>query len=371
MPETNIAEIDKNLVVATTIDVPDLELHDIRKPPFQIYGLYNPLAEPVFKRMPTEVAEKVNDGVLKLHTHTAGGRVRFATDSPYIVIKAVMPKITHFSHMPLTGSSGFDLYIDTDDGSESVYHRTFVPPHRMTDGYESKVEINAPGMHCYTVNFPLYNPVDALYIGIAKGSGLSAGAPYRDYPPVVYYGNSVTQGGCASRPGNSFEAMVGRALNLDHVNLGFSGSGLAEDTIVAYMAGMKMSAFVADYDHNALTVEHLRNTHCKMYRAIRAAHPHLPILLLSRPDFYYHNKYIGGAEKSIERRRVILDTYNYAIDQGDRSIYFIDGERLHTGTYADCCTVDGGHPNDLGFMMMAEQIGGVLRRILREGKLQK
>lgn len=371
MPDLDIEKVDRNLAVAASVNAPDLELHDVRNAPFQIYGLYNPLTEPVFKRMPTAVAERTNDGVLSLHTHTAGGRVRFATDSPYIVIKAVMPKVTHFSHMPLTGSSGFDLYIDTDDGSESVYHRTFVPPYNMTDGYESKVEINAPGMHCYTVNFPLYNRVNALYIGIAKGSRLEVGAPYRDLPPVVYYGNSVTQGGCASRPGNCFEAMIGRALNLDHINLGFSGSGCGEDAIVEYMAGLEMSAFVCDYDHNALTAEHLQNTHCKLYKTIRAAHPQLPIILLSRPDFYYHNKYIGGAENSIARRRVILDTYNYAIDQGDKNIYFIDGERLHIGTYADCCTVDGGHPNDLGFMMMAEQIGGVLRRCLREGKLQK
>ena len=369
MADFDIASVDKNLAVASKVNAPDLKLYDVREAPFQIYGLYNPSTEPVFKRMPTNVAEKTSDGVLSLHTHTAGGRVRFATDSPYIVIKAVMPKVSHFPHMPLTGTSGFDLYIDTDDGTESVFHRTFVPPYDMTDGYESKVEINAPGMHCYTINFPLYNRVTALYVGVAADARLEAGAPYRDLPPVVYYGNSITQGGCASRPGNSYEAMIGRALNLDHINLGFSGSGCAEEAIVNYMAGLKMSALVADYDHNALTAEYLQGTHCKMYRAIRAAQPQLPIIFISRPDFYYHNKYIGGAENSIARRRVILETYNYDIYQGDQNVYFIDGERIHTGTYADCCTVDGGHPNDLGFMMMAEQIGGVLRRCLRDGKL--
>ena len=369
MADFNIADIDKNLEIATKVNAPDLELHDVRKPPFQIYGLYNPLTEPDFKRMPTEVAANVSEGVRKLSLHTAGGRVRFSTDSPYIVIKAVMPKITHFSHMPLTGSSGFDLYIDAPDGSASAFHRTFVPPYNMTDGYESKVMINRPGKRCFTIHFPLYNPVTALYVGVAKGSVLEEGAPYRDLAPIVYYGSSITQGGCASHPGNCYQNMISRALGVDHINLGFSGSGLAEDVMVNYMTGLSMSAFVSDYDHNALTADHLQNTHFKMYQAIREKHPHIPYIMISRSDFYYDNIYIGGAESSIRRREVIWDSYRRAVAQGDQNVYFIDGERIHTGTYGDCCTVDGGHPNDLGFQLFAEQIGDVLRRCLREEKM--
>ena len=205
---------------------------------------------------------------------------------------------------------------------------------------------------------------------IAKGSVLEAGAPYRDVAPIVYYGNSITQGGCASRPGNSYQNILSRQLGIDHVNLGFSGSGLAEDAMANYLASLSMSAFVCDYDHNALTPEHLQNTHYKLYKTIRQKHPDVPYIMISRPDFYYDNIYIGGAENSIKRRRIILDSYHAAIDSGDSNVYFIDGERIHTGTYGDCCTVDGGHPNDLGFALFAEQIGDVLRRSLREGKLK-
>ena len=368
MADLNIESVDKNLAVSSKIDAPDVELHDVRKAPFQIYGLYNPLTEPVFKRLPTEVAEKTSNGVLSLHTHTAGGRVRFSTDSPYIVIKAVMSKVTHFSHMPLTGTSGFDLYIDAPDGSTSAYHRTFVPPFDMTDGYESKVIVNRPGKHCFTIHFPLYNRLTALYVGVAKGSVLEQGAPYRDLPPIVIYGNSVTQGGCASRPGNAYSNMVTRALGIDHINLGFSGSGCGEQAIADYMAGLKMSAFVSDYDHNALTPEDLQKTHYNLYRTIRAQHPHIPYIMISRTDFYFDNLYIGGEENSIIRRRIILDSYQAAIDAGDRNVYFLDGERVFTGSYGDCFTVDGGHPNDLGFMLYAEQISDILRRCLREEK---
>ena len=363
MASSDIASIDQNLAVAAAVDVPDLCLHDVRKPPFQLYGLYEPQSEPVFKRMPTAVAQTVSEGVKNLHLHTAGGRVRFSTNSPYVVIKAVMPTVTHFSHMPMTGASGFDLYIDSANGRESIYRGTFVPPHNMTNGYESKLSLGEGGSLRYvTINFPLYNAVDALYIGIAKDAFLGEGAPYRSLAPVVYYGSSITQGGCASRPGNAYEAMVSRALQIDHVNLGFSGNGKAEDAMVAYLTGLDMSAFVCDYDHNAPDPAYLLATHRKMYDTIRAARPELPYIMLSRPDFFKSD----GAKSSIARRNIIADTFRYAKGRGDQNVYFIDGEGLFRGAFEDSCTVDNTHPNDLGFSKMAEAVTCVLRRVLRD-----
>ncbi|MBQ8357327.1 MAG: hypothetical protein IJX39_05900 [Clostridia bacterium] len=361
MATFDISSLDQNLAVAAKVKAPDLELHDVRKPPFQIYGLYNPLTEPVFKRMPTEVAATVSAGVKALHLHTAGGRVRFSTDSPYIVIKAIMSGVSRMSHIPLSGSSGFDLCLDSPDGRESRYHRTFIPPVDMKEGYESKIPLPGKGLRYVTINFPLYNVVDALYVGVAKGSTLGAGAPYRNDKPVIYYGSSITQGGCASRPGNAYQAMVSRALNLDFVNLGFSGNGKAEDTMLDYMAGLEMCMFVSDYDHNAPDAEHLRNTHQKLYDAIREKHPDIPYIMLSRPDFL-------ASAHGAERRLVIQNTYHHALDKGDRNVYYIDGESLFRGQFEDCCTVDGTHPNDLGFSMMASALTCVMRRILQEGK---
>jgi len=365
MADFDIASIDKNLEVANKVNAPDLQLYDVRKAPFDIYGLYSPRTKSTFRRIPENIAAAVSEQVLHLHTHTAGGRVRFATDSPDIVIEAVMPQITRFAHMPLTGSSGFDLYIDSPDGYESLYYKTFTPPVKMTDGYESKLTFSEGGTHYVTIHFPLYNEVSDLFIGIAKDATLGEGAPYRDLPPVVYYGSSITQGGCASRPGNAYEAMVARMLQLDFINLGFSGSGKAEDAIVQYMAGLKMSAFIADYDHNAPNIAYLQATHQKMYDAIRERNPDLPYVMISRPDYFPNEK------DSIARRRVVIDTYHYAIAKGDQKVYYIDGGAIFRGPFEDACTVDGCHPNDLGFSKMAEAVCAVLKRALRDGKLLK
>ena len=365
MSNQKIENLDKNLAVAASVNAENLCLHDVRKAPFRIYGLYEPTTEPEFKRMPDAVAATVSAGVKNLARHTSGGRVRFSTDSPYIVIKAEMPTVGHMSHMPLTGSAGFDLYVDSDDGRESLFLRTFVPPYTMTNGYESKILTYSDTVRNYTIHFPLYNPLTNLYVGVKEGSYLGEGAAYRDLDPVVYYGSSITQGGCASRPGNAYQAMIARQLGIDFVNLGFSGNGRGEDTMLDYLAGMKMSAFVSDYDHNAPNEEHLAATHYKLYEAIRATHPNIPYVMLSRPDYHHDYPLLAGPKSSINRRRVILDTFHKAFDSGDRNVYFIDGESLFRGPFEDSCTVDGCHPNDLGFSKFAEAIGAVLKRALR------
>ena len=362
MTDFNIESVDQNFAVAKAVNAPDLELHDVRKPPFQLYGLYNPTTEPIFKRMPTEVAEQVSEGVVHLHKQTAGGRVRFSTDSPYIVIKAVMKSISRMRHMPMSGSTGFDLYLDTPDG-ESIHYRSFIPGQDVEGGFESKVEVKLGGLRYFTINFPLYNDVKELYIGVAKGSKLGEGVLYRNEAPIVFYGSSITQGGCAARPGNCYTAIVSRALNMDHINLGFSGNGKAEDVMVDYLKSLNMSVFVCDYDHNAPDENHLRATHQKMYDAIRAVHPDIPYIMLSRPDYYYHNTLEHGHDKSVWRRQVILDTFHYAMSKGDKHVYFIDGESL---LRTDGCTVDGCHPTDLGFYFMAQAVLPVVRRALME-----
>ena len=116
MAEFDIAKVDKNFAVECKITEPDMKLYDIRQKPFQIYGLYDPQNQSAFKRLPDEVAMNVNEGVKGLYLQPAGGRVRFCTDSRYVVLKAVMPSLHPMSHMPATASMGFDLYIDSEDG---------------------------------------------------------------------------------------------------------------------------------------------------------------------------------------------------------------------------------------------------------------
>ena len=129
---TDISKVDKNFIVDTKIDKADIKFYNVTEAPFKVYGVYHTGER--FVRLPGEVAKKVSSGVYSLHWHTAGGRVRFKTDSPYIAIHAKMPGPAKMSHFALTGSTGFDLY--QKHGEEDRYSLSFVPPFDIKDGYE-------------------------------------------------------------------------------------------------------------------------------------------------------------------------------------------------------------------------------------------
>ncbi len=369
MAENKEIIIDRNLHVETKINKPDIAFFDVREQPFDVYGLYDYKNEPEFKRLPDEIGLNVNDGVAELYKNTAGGRVRFCTDSQYVAIKAVWDNRQYkeeYIKMPHTCGCGFDMYVDCDDSSKTKFYRGFVPPYRCPEGYESVLDFPDRKKRYITINFPTYHDVRDLYIGVQDGAFLGEGKKYRFEKPVVFYGSSITQGGCASRPGNTYQAILSRRLDMNFINLGFSGSGKAEDSIVEYMAGLEMSAFVSDYDHNASNAEHLAATHKRMYINIRKKHPDIPYIIVSRADIDSMNGYYGAAE----RREMILETFDYARRRGDRNVYFIDGESIYSrSAYADCYTVDGTHPSDSGFVEMARAYEALFLRLINDGKM--
>ena len=214
----------------------------------------------------------------------------------------------------------------------------------------------------YVLNLPLYNDVSHLQIGVREGSRFETPKKYANEQPVVFYGSSITQGGCASRPGNCYQNFLSRELNLDYVNLGFSGSGRAEDIMIEYLSGLEMSVFVSDYDHNAPNAEYLAATHEKLYRGIRAKHPNIPYVMITRPD-------CRDSSSATDRRRVVMKTYETALSEGDRNVYFLDGATIFAGDEYDACTVDGTHPNDLGFYRFFKALLPIFEEIIRAGDL--
>ena len=354
-----IAAIDKNLAVSCEITEPDLVWRNIRTAPFSILGIHYDERLGRFIRMPQDKAEAVSEGVAALNAHTAGGRVRFRTDSPFIGICARMENEPLMPHITLVGQSGFDLYRRTEAERKEVYVCSFMPRGGMKTGYSSSCTTDGT-LADYTIDFPLYDGVKELFLALKRDAVLLEPKPYRHMLPVVYYGSSITQGGCASRPGNSYQAILSRRLDTDYINLGFSGGAKAEPAMAEYLAGLKMSVFVCDYDHNTPDVEYLKKTHLPLYRRIRDAQPELPIVLVSAPTIRKR-----PAEFEL-RRAVIRETFETALAEGDRHVFFIDGAELFEGEDWDSCTVDGTHPNDLGFYRMALRMEKELSLLLAE-----
>lgn len=343
------------------IDIEGTKTYDINQSPFRLYGLCRGEGQSDFRRLPVSVAEETGSETVKsLYRHTAGIRLRFRTNSERISLRASLPKTETYHNLALTGSASFDLYSDGDylfcfNPDAAAAAKSAASGEGLT--FVSSFGFQDRKMREITIHFPLYNEVSRVDIALDADADVMECEEYEHPLPVVYYGSSITQGGCASHPGNSYEAIISRNLGTDYINLGFSGGCRGEICLADYIASLPCSAFVLDYDHNAPDPGHLEKTHSVFYSRVRERRPDLPIILISAADDSF-----GGSKK--ERRDIIFRTYEDAKKAGDGNIYFIDGEEIYPKETKALCTVDRCHPNDLGFYYMAEKIGAVLKGVI-------
>ena len=298
---------------------------------------------------------KYSDRNSSLAQMTSGVTVRFRTNADYFYLKTSMRSCTTtYQHFTDRGAFGFDVYTGT--GTDRVYCGGAMQ--MMTNATALNEKIMLPGGYQeVTVNLPLYGGVNSVQIGLPSNAEICEPTE-RTYGTVCFYGSSITQGGCVSRPGLSYSNIICRMLNADNMNLGFSGSALGEQSIAEYIASRDISAFVMDYDYNN-TVAGLRSTHYAFYETVRAAHPDIPIVMVTRP--------IYDAEctsEQLERQSIVLDSYNRALEAGDTNVYYVCGNDFFMKEMPDLYTVDYTHPNDLGHYNMAKAIFAALKPAL-------
>ena len=342
--------VDKNMLLETKINRPRLKFYDIDSEPFRIYGMWRDGDR--YYRIPKDVAKAVSVNVFDMCGNTAGGRVRFVTNSKYVAISAVLDKLYTLSFMAFSGTLGLDVYADGE------FAGSFRPPLEIENNtFEAVVDFADSRARVITIHTPLYCDLKNLYVGLDSDAILNRAPDYKYEKPIVYYGSSITNGACCSRPGLTYESMISRMLDINHHNLGFGGSAKAEVAMAEYIAGLDMSIFVYDYDHNAPTVDYLKETHERMFKIIRAKNPTLPIVMISRPKYY-------ASEDRDKRFEVIRQTYDNALARGDKNVYILRGSDFFDEIGGDY-TIDGTHPTDLGFYFMAKGIASTLEKILK------
>jgi len=348
--------IDSNMVVETNLNLEDVVWTDVLDGPVDIYGFNHTLLKKRrFGRLPTDTAKLVSARIMEQKDFTAGGRIRFSTNTKYIAIKAKISGTYLPSICPLSATIGFDIY-EFLDGKEKFFG-AYRPPADAQDGYESVIYTKTETMRSYTINFPYLANVEKLYIGVNAGAEIDHGVKYANDKPFIFYGSSITHGAAASRPGNTYESFISQKYNLDYYNFGFAGNAKGEEAMAVFLASHDMSIFVCDYDHNAPSEEHLQDTHYTFYEIIRERHPHVPYIMISKPDFF------TSPASNSRRRQIIIDSFEKAKANGDENVYFIDGETLFDGEFYESCTVDGCHPNDMGFYRMATVIGRTIEKL--------
>ncbi len=346
---------DKNFRIESNIEIDGLKYYNALDNRFTIDGIR--WENDAFTRLPQHVISQVRGNLVELAPCTAGGRVRFTTDSPYIAIYVKIRDCTlnHIPNSPLTGTVGLDLY-ERKNGSQQ-YLGSFIPPADFSGEYESVLQLGKGAQREYVINMPFFSGVYELYIGLDENAVIAPPTAYAYTTPIVFYGSSITHGGCASRPGNTYPTILSRMLDTDYLNLGFAGGARAEEAIAQYIAKLEMSCFVYDYDHNSPDCEHLRATHERMFKTIRKAQPNLPIIILSRPKYHL-------TEVEQQRLAIIRATYENAIKAGDQNVYFIPGPELIDEDVIETATVDNVHPNDSGFLSMAQAVRKILEKVI-------
>ena len=309
-----------------------------------------------FDRLPGRAEGVVRDPVWNLSRHSAGMLIRFQTDAPDIHVRWTLSNDQlGMPHMPATGVSGVDLYARADHGRWRW----------VGNGRPTAVENSARLMSGsapakgdsreYLLYLPLYNGTEKLEIGVPEGYEvvMPPDRPEDRRKPVVFYGTSITHGGCASRPGMTHVAILGRRFDRPVVNLGFSGNGTLDLEIADFLAEIDAEVYVLDCLPN-LNGQKVRERAVPFVKKLRALRPDVPIVLVEDRTYAGSEFHAGRRKRNEENRAALQAAYQALIADGFTDIEYVDGDSL-LGEDGEG-TVDGSHPTDLGFMRQADAL---------------
>jgi len=341
--------------------VDGLSWHDIRHLDVEGKGWTD--TKSFYDRLPAKAEAAVREPVWDLSRHSAGMCVRFITDANEIQARwELRSKSLAMPHMPATGVSGLDLYVKGTDGKWkwlAVGRPTQFPVNSAT-----LVKDIPEGTREYLLYLPLYNGVSSVEIGVPEGSAIRKADPYPEgRKPIVFYGTSITQGGCASRTGMVHTAILGRRFHYPVINLGFSGNGRMEPEMADLLAELDPSVYVLDCLPN-MNGQMVAERLAPFVKRLRELHPETPILLVE--DRTYCDAFLvtSRRQQNVENRRELHRAYSRLQSEGVKHLHYLSGDRLLGDDRDNLATVDGSHPTDLGFMRQADAFYEVLKSIL-------
>lgn len=321
--------------------------------PLKVYGVPFFEEKRTLTRLPDELIAQLPH-LDHLGRCCVGARVAFKTNSPTFTVKVVLKTLSVDVGMSLYACQSGQVMLGERENPRHIGSAN--PPDYNTKSFQ-KTFTKSSELEQVTIYFPRNEQLETIEISVEDDAIVTEPTPYKHKKPVVFYGSSITAGGCSCNSTNAYNAILSRWLDFDYYNLGFSGSARGELVMADYINTFDMGAFVFDYDHNAPTTEHLSNTHKAFFDRIREVHPDIPILMMTRPAEVY-------TEGMIARREVVKATYDAAVAAGDKNVYYLDGETFYGEIDRSLCSCDNVHPNDLGFFRMASIIRPVLKEML-------
>jgi len=336
-------------------DTPSITWHDAKSLTVEGRG-WTDTQQP-FDRLPAKAEAVVPPIVWHLARNSAGIVVRFTTDSPEIRVKWKLTSANlAMNHMPATGVSGVDLYVKY----RGNWRWLGVGRPNAEENESTLVTGITAEKREYALYLPLYNGVSSVEIGIPESAKIEPVPSHRlKMKPVVLYGTSILQGGCACRPGMAYPSIIGRKLDIETVNLGFSGAGQGEHVVSDLLAELDPQAYVIDCLPNmnaGMIDERIRY----MLAAIKAKHPRTPVILVEEASFQY--AFIHQTDAAVAKNKVLAKLYKDLARDWNGRLFYVKGNTL-MGKDGEP-TVDGVHPNDIGFQRMADALAPVIKRVI-------
>lgn len=315
----------------------------------------------VYHRLPYRYKQSVRPELWELSRNSAGIAIRFATNSSTIAAKWKTGNVPHGPHVAKTLIKGVDLY-GLHNGKWQ-----FVGVGRPYNEHSQQwvlVKGMEKTMKEFMLYLPMYETVDSVLIGVSPDAVISkpVEAKFRNTKPIVFYGTSIVQGASAMRPGMAYPSIISRHLNIETINLGFSGNGVLEKELARAITDIDASCYVIDCGPN-LNPKMAAERTAPFIKLLKEIRPQTPVLVVEN-IIYPNGKFNGRIKTDIDSVNLAFrNAYATLKKEGIKGIYYLPADGL-IGEDGEA-TVDGTHLTDLGFLRIAEKIGSRLKEILK------
>lgn len=346
----------------------------------------------LYARLPADMQDRIRKSVWNLGRNSAGIAIRFSTNAKCIGAQWTLVGNVNMAHMPGTGIRGLDIYSYSESGGWAFVGTAQPNGKNSRNVFIRRMEGKNTD---YIIYLPLYDGIEKLSIGVDSGAVISAPIknvllPSEQRKPVVVYGTSVTQGGCASRPGMVYTSILGRKMNREFINLGFSGNGRMDKLMADKIASIDAAAYVIDCLANC-TYKIIQDSTEYFIKKIASEHPNVPVYMVS--NYYYPYQH---ADKQFREDLTNENALWYALylkfkKEGLTNLRFISAngvkmvpqegdmklsenpktkhidlsgnlQKAPSGPDTEG-TVDGVHLTDVGFLRLAEFLYNELKEI--------
>ena len=344
----------------STIDENNIEYFNLFDFPELFFGTFNFTSSKLdFSNFPPTYKDEITKyGIDSVHDwnnmndNSSGNRLRFSTSSSKIIFKIKLRRKWPYVKLLNWNAMGFDVYLLEN---EKYIHKLVFAPMDGNDTFAEYVHITPNSELC--IFLPTYDVIEEMYIGIEEGSTLSkVDYPKNNQLPVIFYGNSITQGAAASRSGNIFPNIVSRKLNRDIINLSCSLCCRGDISIAELIGKINCHSIVIDYTRNASSAKFLEDTYEKFYERIRDFHPDKKIILMTSSCFNFWRDFE-------EYDKIVVNVYKKAIEKGDNTELLYQNKLFDKNEY-DYVAIDTSHYTDYGMFKIADE----LCRLLDENK---